>query len=76
MHDPRLQHLVAAMDELVLAEGPETADLAEDLDRVLLRLRCLSARLGDRAAASPYLGFLRRVVGETGVGGASLARTA
>jgi len=62
MHDPDLNDLLHAMDAMVGWADDHNQDLevGGQLERVQLRLQCLSQRLGIDADASPYLRFLNR----------------
>jgi hypothetical protein len=64
MQDPSLKKLVRALDTAleIQDESDQSTALHGDLEVAALRLRCLSARLGQVADESPYLAFLRRTV--------------
>ena len=63
MHDPQLERLVAALDRTVPADADGCADgQPADVEIARLRLECLSRRLGDSVAASPYLAYAERLV--------------
>jgi hypothetical protein len=64
MQDPDLNRLVQAMDRAVewaAASGQQEIELNEQIEIAILRLRCLSQRLGRQAEGSPYLNFIRRI---------------
>jgi hypothetical protein len=66
MNDDQLCHLVHALDAAVATSpGDESGQLHSDIEQAILRLHCLTNRLGPVAEASPYLAFLRRTTRTT-----------